>query len=245
MLVLIFFLSFFSSPSGRKPFRRQAGSYPWLLIIYQRSLCWKWDSDPRPGKAASLIECLPFEVLSPWQSLELPGSPWPRSLVCNLSHTRGRCSMTWSFFERPLIRFLSPPRGWQAEGGTVFRKASDQRVQDFQHSGAFLPDTLVQDLQFWGHAQHSESVHSPAPSPASLPCPHSLKDHFSPGSFNSWKLKFVFFEISLFIWGYLETHAVVRSSSRMFKSWSKHPIWSWLGARGYFKKSAKLTWIWS
>lgn len=98
------------------------------------------------------------------------------------------------FFERTLIRFLGPPRVGQAEGGTVFRKATDQRVQGFRRSGAFLPDTLLQSLQFWGRAQHPESACYPVPCPASLPCPHGLQDHVSPGAFNSRKLELVFFE---------------------------------------------------
>jgi hypothetical protein len=44
----------------------------------------------------------------------------------------------WSFYERPLIRFLNLPYVGLAAGGTVFRKAIDQRDGDFSILGVFL-----------------------------------------------------------------------------------------------------------
>lgn len=117
-----------------------------------------------------------LELCVPGGGWRLAGSPRPRSLVRNLSHTRSRCS----FSERPLIRFLSPSRVRQVEGGTVFRKATGQRIQRGFVRASPGTYASVKNLQFWGILSTLRVLPIP-----SLPRGH--KDHYSAGSFNSWK----------------------------------------------------------
>lgn len=138
----------------------------------------------------------------------LTGSPWPTSLVCNLSHTRSRCSTTGSLFEMPLIRFSVPHISGRWRVKTVFRKPTDERVQEFRRSGSFLPGTP--QLRIWSSGVHSAPwgyfllVLSLPLLP--LPCPTGLRTTSLPvplthGNENEYSLRFL--DLFWVIWKYM------------------------------------------
>lgn len=61
------------------------------------------------------------------------------------------------------------------EGGTIFRKATDERVQDFRHSGAFLLEHLHQEPAVLGDSQHSEGSAHPVLPLLPHPVPPDVK----------------------------------------------------------------------
>lgn len=150
----------------------------------------------------------------------------------------------WKSFNK-----ISPSSTFRAGGGrNSFRKATDQRVQEFRRAGAFLPDTPQSRIRrsggFSAPWRYLFLILSLPMLP--LPCSYRLKDHFSSSSFNSWKLKLLFFEISWSALGYSEIREAVRNSGTVFNRWSKRPIWRLFGERGYLEKqSAKPTRCWS
>lgn len=140
--------------SGRKPLTRQAGSYPGLLIISQRSLRWKWNSElEMKFRATTRKDCF-LNWASPFWSC-LPTEPGagrsfgqhnPYVISCSPEADAARRG-------RPLWKALNkvsqPCTCRPGRGRAVFQKSNWSKTSRFWHLGFSCQYTSVRILK-WG-----------------------------------------------------------------------------------------------